>query len=187
MEVDTKTFVRYILENALAFTWTLQGFGMLRTYIGHSHRLHIWDSRYSVPNVSDIHTHPWNFDSTVVAGRMINLRYERRNDNSNSHMEQIIKCGEGGGLCGVPKREYLVCSGSESLSEGESYHQEAHEIHRSIPESGTVTLVKRTVKSDPDHASVFWPLGQSWVSAEPRPATAEEITDICGFARSRWF
>jgi len=140
-----------------------------------------------VPSVSVIHTHPWDFASQVIAGRLHNIRYERLMGQGNTHMEQTIKCGEGGGPCGTPKPEYLAVSCAEVITEGQWYVQTANEIHESRPEDGTVTLVRRVVKSDPDHASVFWPLGQQWVSAEPRLATAQEITEITTASLIKWF
>jgi len=43
---------------------------MLRTYLSDDKRvrLHVWHSEAAVPDVTDKHTHPWGFLSTVVAG-----------------------------------------------------------------------------------------------------------------------
>lgn len=187
MAIGSKYFVQYILEHADDFKWTLQGFGMLRTYIGKDMRLNIWDSRFAVPDVSTIHNHPWHFDSEIVVGRLINKRYIRHNGNCTNYMEQTIKCGEGGGPCGAPKPEYLLGMPVEIYNAGDVYHQESHEIHESLPDMGTVTLNSRDRLSDPDHASVFWPLDKTWVSAEPREATEHEINSIIYNSLVHWF
>src|SRR5882672_1685770 len=67
--------VKQILDNCGDYEWSIQGFGMLRTNISEYLRLHIWDSRCRVDDVSDIHTHPWNFSSTVIAGWLTNNVY----------------------------------------------------------------------------------------------------------------
>jgi hypothetical protein len=74
----------------------------------------------------------------------------------------------------------------ETYREGSSYSEQAHEIHLSDPARGTITIVKRKKLPDPDHALVFWELGE-WVSAEPHPATPTEILDITSMALSLWF
>ena len=61
-------------------SWTVQGFGFLRTYFGppnapKMYRLNLWDHHFTVPNVSTIHDHPWDFTSVIVAGEFANQRY----------------------------------------------------------------------------------------------------------------
>lgn len=189
-----KELVRQLLLHPHDREWTLQGFGMLRCYLDEdrTHRLHVWDPRYAVKNVSTIHTHPWDFTSTIVAGHVIDQRYLRTKAtatvrSSTDMMEQTILCGEGGGLCDEPKRVKLMDFGAQSYYEGHSYTNEAANIHASLPDPGTVTLVERRFGKDVDHASVFWPVGQQWVSAEPAPAAAEIVEDITQFALKRWF
>ncbi len=59
-----------------AFEWSLQGFGMLRLYLSKEVRLHVWDDRYAVKNVTTIHTHPWHFRSTVLFGELTDVLYQ---------------------------------------------------------------------------------------------------------------
>lgn len=182
--------VRSILENPLTREWSLQGFGMLRTYLDKEVRLHIWDSRYKVDEVSEIHTHPWHFDSLVVAGQVQNLRYWRVPSYRHDSMlfnKQLIKCGVGGCMVGSPTVEALAIASREVFIAGETYRQSAKEIHQSLPEDGTVTIVRRQFLDDEDHAYVFFPHSEKWVSAEPREATAEEVSNICQNALSTWF
>lgn len=188
----TKAAVRAILDKWEAYEWSVQGFGMLRTCLDPDKRfrLNIWDSSLAVPNVSVIHDHPWDFDSVVLAGEFTNVRYDVLSINwpQTSQGEQVfhramIKCGPGGGMENAaidtvalrPRRP-------EIITPGHTYSQYAAEIHASLYVDGTVTLNDRKRKADPDHAFVFWPYGQEWVDAEPRPATKAEcdaITRAC--------
>lgn len=70
----TKPLVKTILTEAGSYPWTIQGLGMLRLYLGKERRLHVWTDQ-RVENVSDMHTHPWHFDSQVVVGLLRNQRF----------------------------------------------------------------------------------------------------------------
>ena len=63
---------KHVMENPLEYSWELQGFGMLRTYIDKDTRLQIWLKEFIVPNVTDIHTHPWDFESYIFQGEITN-------------------------------------------------------------------------------------------------------------------
>ncbi len=187
--VDTKkTLVCAILDHACDYEWTLQGFGMLRLYLDRQKvtRLHVWDSRFAVPGVSTMHTHPWNFVSLVVAGKMGNVLF-RPNPCGTPYQWQRIKCGEGGGLVGAPALVHMWQYQQNIYTEKSWYEQKADEVHVSHPQDGTVTLVEREFLEDADHAVVYWPDGTEWVSAEPRPATEAEVREICGTALQKWF
>jgi hypothetical protein len=165
-----------------AHPWTLQGLGMLRLTLTHdrSIRLHVWDDRFAVDDVSEMHTHPWGMRSTIIRGRVDNQRF-REVPGANLHfMRQAIFCGEGGGLEGEPEETDLIAYTPERYIDGQTYEQGPEEIHVSSPRRGTVTLVERKFGEDVDHAYVYWPQGQEWVSAEPRAATTDEITQILG-------
>jgi hypothetical protein len=201
---------RHILEHAQDFEWSLQGFGMLRFYLTQELRLHVWDSRYRVENVSGIHTHPWHFDSTVLCGRVEQYRYicdpgydylrigpHGTPDSKSKNFDQyLIKAGMGGHLDSEPSPvtltpgwDYLDGSRLEVIEAGQMYSQHSDEIHLSLPEDGTVTIVQRKLadRGSPDHAFVFVPAGEEWVSAEPRMATPDEVKNITRHALERWF
>lgn len=186
----TRRLVQDILEHPGRCSWTLQGLGMLRTYLSKELRLHIWDKRFAVPGVSELHTHPWDFESLVVAGVVRNIRYDRYGPSFSQglpYMRQTLKCGTGGCLVGEPDLVMLVADAVESYGRGCVYRQASTTIHQSIPENGTVTVVRRTFNEDEDHAYVFWPYETTWVSAEPRPATPEEVHAITRASLEKWF
>lgn len=175
--------------------WTLQGLGMLRTYLDEErvYRLHIWSPAHAVENVSGLHTHPWDFRSTVIVGSVNNVLFMRTPNASLDaegvlDMQQLrIKCGEGACSVSDPERVRLMRRPSIRWKEGESYFERAEEIHLSVPENGTVTIIERTFGQDVDHAYIFYPSGEQWVSAEPRKATPQEVRDICELALRKWF
>lgn len=192
--------VQKILEQPQSYSWSLQGLGMLRLYLSTEIRLHIWDSRYAIPNVSTIHNHPWDFKSYIVKGTVEQNRFTEREtawtgpDREDSlsfprpYMRSTLKCGAGNCERSEPVQVWLERRALERYTEGMAYTQTADEIHDSIPEDGTITLVTRKfTREDVDHAQVYWPSGEEWVSAEPRPATFDEVNDICASALNRWF
>jgi hypothetical protein len=195
MDWPVRELVKNILLSADDRQWTLQGFGMLRAYISEEVRLHVWDNRFANPGVSTIHDHPWAFESFVVVGQITNRIYclttnewrAESNRNVVRYQHAKIKCGEGGGLIGKTDEVLLRTMPEYIYHTGGYYTQLAEDLHESIPLNGTVTLVKRIfVKKDRDHANVYWKSGD-WGTAEPRPATAEEVKAICNYSLEKWF
>lgn len=188
---DSKQFlVKAILEHPGDFEWSLQGFGMMRTYLAPEVRLHVWDSRYRVDGVTDMHTHPWHFHSEVIVGHVINTRYVhtmRDDKHAMRYRQKEILCGVGGHETGRENNVLLMRDSPEIIIAGQTYTQLAHEIHSSAPADGTVTIITREFLDDADHAFVYALEGSDWVSAEPRPATAEEVKEICSSALRAWF
>jgi hypothetical protein len=186
----TKALTQAILEHPHDFEWSMQGLGMLRTYLTPELRLHIWDSSFRVQDVSMMHTHPWHFHSYIIAGEVNQFRYvviNEEDEATNFCMRQAIHCGKGGGLVGEPEPVMLRRGPKEVYKEGAIYHQFANEIHISLPLDGTVTLVEREFLDDTEHADVFWPRGGDWVSAEPRNALLHEVDKVTEMALHAWF
>lgn len=189
---------------ALAYTdgdpgrWTLQGFGMLRRHLPDDWRLNVWDSAFRVPDVSRLHDHPWNFESVVLSGELLNVRHSVEpalTSHDATHAWAQLKPGPGGGLLGQigSGRERgelglarLVPQPAERYARGQVYSQLRDEVHVSDPSDGCVTLNRRFDRLERDVARVFWPCGTSWVSAEPRQATAAEVREALGRALERW-
>ncbi len=65
--VVDRDMVRDLLEEPHGLEWSVHGLGMMRTYITDHVRLHIWHTDLVVPGVSGVHSHPWDFRSTVVS------------------------------------------------------------------------------------------------------------------------
>lgn len=181
-----KTAIRQILMKSSEYEWSVQGFGMLRLYMGKQTRLHVWSKEVRVADVSDIHDHPWDFRSVIIAGQMMNTRFIKGAEGETYFTQQIL-CGAGGYPTGGIQQVKMWASPSEVYNEGEEYHQSASEIHQSIPNEGAVTLITRHFLPDTDHANIFWQPGKQWVSAEPRKATSADVRAITTYALERWF
>lgn len=199
------TFIKPLVRKILADAdngWTVQGFGFLRTYFGppaapKMFRLNLWDSRFTVKGVSTIHDHPWDLSSLIVAGDFTNQRYGVTDvrDAIDSpeymippkHAFMTIKTGVGGGgiehdavkYCTLYRRE------PEHYLPGDTYHQDAEEVHETLFKDGSVTLNKRV--GDTEHARVFWPVGTEWVDAKPRTAHHAEIEAATAYSLREWF
>jgi hypothetical protein len=183
-----KALVKKILESATHFEWSLQGFGMLRLHLDYDIRLNVWDSRYRVPKVSLMHSHPWHFKSQIIAGKLQNFRFTPSKDEfaGVEFSHALIKPGPGGGLRENKGLIRLRAHAPEFYTEGEEYKQAHSEIHISDPVDGTVTVNERHRVGD-DIAYVYWPKGTEWVSAEPRTALLDEVESITQNALRLWF
>lgn len=179
---------RAILEQAESHEWSLQGMGMFRHYISKEVRLHVWDARFMAPQVTTLHTHPWDFESIVLSGVMTDVMYLKASDHlAATHEECQIVCGSGGGMTSEPSKPVrLMAPFTHTFTTGRSYRHVATDIHESIPRSGTVTVIHRTFRPDTEHAFVYVKRGKPWVSAEPRRATLDEVRSMALLALDRW-
>lgn len=180
----TESQIKDILQHPFDRNWTLQGFGMLRTYLDEEQveRLHIWDLDAANPDVSTIHDHAWDFTSRIVSGNMGNIRFIRgAYDGAELFKSAKIRAGEGGGMLSEPELVPICQLKTESYGPEEQYHQLAPELHESLPSAGTVTVIRRNFHANRDIATVCWRDG-AWVTAEPRPATLQEIEHFIGLA-----
>jgi len=166
---------------------------MFRLYLSKEVRLHVWDSRFSVPRVTTIHTHPWDFESKVISGGMTDIAYRkepsvREIQNKRTlcglFYEQKIICGPGGCAAGDPVEVSLYDQRTIRIEAGEAYALRRDELHESVPEDGTVTVIRRKFYEDTEHAYVYYLVGTKWVSAEPRKATREEVQAMAETALS---
>lgn len=175
-----------ILDNASAFTWSLQGMGLLRLYVRDIGRIHIWDETLRFPHVSMIHNHSWDLRSTIVGGFLTNRKYipvdmpfdvpinhNRANHCAKYHTKLFITGYEGRPI-EEQKDVWLTPLQPDTYGPGASYHQIAHEIHETDAVDGTVTILERRDDAE-GHANIYWPAGTEWGSAVPRPATNEEV------------
>lgn len=186
-----RAMVRAILSQPHTHKWTVQGFGMLRTYLPDvkdpkRFRLNVWSRALAVPNVSIIHDHPWHFDSWIINGEFRNQRFVEDYYNGTPYHWQVIQTGEGGGPTANRYTMGLRGLELERYTTGDKYHQDSHEIHLSDYDEGTVTLNDRIRVGTGEHARVFWPCGTNWVDAEPRPATTTEIEHATTAALAKW-
>lgn len=182
-----RAMVKTLLTFPLNLRWSVQGFGMMRTYLPQGtkkFRLNVWHSSFTIPDVSTVHDHPWSFKSWIINGGFRNIRFVE--DPSGELCEWMrIKCGEMGGSLGTnPAPIRLRARSVEHYKTGDTYWQDAEEIHQSSYDDGTVTLNDRT--GDTEMPRVFWLAGKGWVDAKPREATLNEIDTAARCALEKW-
>lgn len=180
---DLRIMVMQILKRPMLHDWTVQGFGMMRLYLEGDRRLHLWHPRLRVENVSDIHDHlQWGLTSTILCGELVNKRFHEHhgggilNSRRDVHtmMKATLKPGVGTFFKNGPSVVTLIGCNPELYHAGDRYHQRPNEIHLTQAHEGTITLMRKHPTED-ESATVYWPAGANWVSAEPRPATTVEI------------
>jgi len=174
-----QAFLKPILYRPMDRDWTVQGFGMIRTYLDPEQRwrLNVWDDRLRAPEVSLIHDHPWSFTSHVLVGRIRNRRYACDDDSSYpTHFYKRIKTGPDGADASGELTCQLACKGLESYDSGMKYSQLLNEVHETEAVRGTVTLNDRTPPIESYTTRVFWQIDHhKWTSTRPRPATRDEV------------
>ena len=189
-----RNYVENVLRNWHQHKWETQGFGMLRTYLPGENepRLQVWDQRLLVWENSNIHDHPWDFESTIIAGHLFNERYKRVESlnyfGAEKYNEALIVPGPVQEEAPTPHKVWLVRQPLEMYGPGEQYSQTWSELHTTRYSQGTVTLIERKrTRPDGDHASSIWKGDGPWVSARPRPATNAEVQLVVDNALRTWF
>lgn len=177
--------------------WSLQGFGMLSHYLTEDKewRLHVWDDHYRVADVTMIHNHPWNFDSMVLSGSLVNHRYRVIYDlwgrfGKPTHWETRILASEDARADGISKAVILVPRSTEFYVAGEprsEYHLDWDEVHHTDALNGTITITFHDfVNLDySDDAFSYRAHDKEWVSSSPRSATPGEVSDVFRCAVNR--
>ena len=181
--VDINTKAKQILDNPFDYVWEIQGFGMLRTYIDKNTRLQIWLNKYIVPNVTDIHTHPWDFESYIYQGEITNNCYLElfpiipSIHKGYEYDRCLILTGENAYVKEKTKVS-LIDAIAVSYTQGDKYKHDMTIPHRIDFIDGTVTiLTKKNIQ--PDSLAYSYVVdGGEWVSAAPRLATKEEVNDF---------
>jgi len=199
LEPLLKPLVKAVLKSPQALDWTIHGIGLMLTYLDKEHRLHVFDKSLRVETVSPIHDHAWHLKSYIVAGVLRQRRYEilancecdfECDCDLESNVEKFKQASINtiGIPIPTPGPDVFVNVGDlEEYREGQTYRQYNDEIHETIPEDGTVTLVEREFARDVRAARIFWRGEGEWVSAAPRRALPTEIEYVTQKALRLWF
>lgn len=180
--------IRKILIDPRLYDWSYQGLGMLRLYLGDVARIHIWDQRLAIPDVSTIHTHSWSLKSIIISGEITNQRFnavQYKDDLPDAHQyyRQRLVCGFNSEKLGDPVPVKLISRALEVYWPGQTYSQDADEIHNTFATPGTITIMERKFDGPNEEADVFFREDKSFVSAKPRPATRDEVAQFTSVAR----
>lgn len=169
--------VRDVLEHADQYKWSIQGLGMMRTTLDDGRRVQVWDMAYALDD-SNIHDHPWGFESQIIVGELTNRIYEedRNSQYSGSFPMNAVELITGDGtFVSEPRRTELRLLETNTYGPGTQYTMEADQIHTTSAITGTVTIIKKIPLPEPKTtATVFWRRDAEWQTAKPRPATKAE-------------
>ncbi len=169
-----RAMVRTILEHAAEYPWRTQGIGLLALRLDdrRQHRLHVWDPDGCIGDLP-IHDHPYDFESTVVVGEVINTRYVEDPAGAEYCRQRCSPSDED------ERRTDLIhlVGTSTTLGPGDQYHQPAAALHDSHQTPGTVTVIRCDWRDRPELTVCLRP-GAPWVSAQARPASTDEIKRI---------
>ena len=162
-------------HNPRAREWTVLGLGVLRCYLDDKQNecLNIWSNVLRSSGVPSIHTHPWDFGSRVISGRITNARYEEVEaglKHSQAYWRRLITSDE---EPGTDTRVWLRNKQDDYVYSGGFYTQTRHEIHQTLPDNGTVTLRVPWRKHSGGGAFIY--ARKQWESVAPRLATVGEI------------
>lgn len=172
--------VKQVMENPFNYEWELQGFGMLRTYIDKNTRLQIWLKDFIVPDVTDIHTHPWDFQSFIYQGQITNFIFKEYalEDQVSGEWFQSDRCLILTGVTAFVKEKtpiILKPLDKVGYSRGDIYFHGKDVPHRIDFIDGTITILTKSNIHEDSLAYSYVQNGGEWVSAAPRLATKEEI------------
>ena len=199
--MDEKETLLDILKNPFNYEWEVQGLGMLRTYLNKDTRFQIWNKDLIVDGVTDIHTHPWDFISVILQGKITNHIYKEYTgqvSTSKKYFRCLINTGEDAYV--KEKNEVYLLKYDKNTYTGNFYIHKKHVPHKITFKDGTITVLNKFNKNDEDEteknvkyndnhitiigqnkkiseAYTYVKDGKEWVSAMPRPAKDYEIYD----------
>lgn len=166
--MDEKSMIA-VLEQPGLLEWRAHGIGFIKAYLDEARtlRMNIYNKMFVTPGVTLHHDHPWHLFSTVWAGVLTNIRYERVTPGAlgaELFNEGVINCGDFKGLEAPPTVTALAARLPETYVAGQAYEQRSEEIHATTAIDGTVTVLKRGPVTD-GTARVFWTEGTEWIDA----------------------
>lgn len=173
-----------IVDDVMTDKITLHGLGFVQVQLPAEQRLHVWHPdlpRRHCFQHSAIHDHRFNFESRVLVGEQVNIRYAMELDEDGEyvlylHEGQRTACG---GRPWVPDgRASLTALQREVIPAGQTYFSQAYRYHRTEPGgNGRVATImakrgegKRGahssclfgVKPDDQFDRYQWPPSQLW-------------------------
>jgi len=178
----SKALVFTIIRHAEDFPWRMQDIGLLSLRLDdqREHRLHIWDPTYGMVD-PPIHDHPYNFTSKIIVGELTNTRFEE--DRAG---DEFTRFRYSPAAPDVRRSDTVRLSATAlTLTEGDHYHQLAHELHASWQRPGTVTMIRCSWVEISD-LTVCLRDESSWRSGQARDATRDEIKTVAAKALE-WF
>ena len=132
-----------ILKNPFNYEWEVQGLGMMRTYLNEDTRFQIWNKDLIVEDVTDVHTHPWDFISVILQGKITNHIYKEymgQVNASKKYFRCLINTGEDAYV--KEKNEvYLLKYNKSNYTGGNFYIIKKHVPHKIKFKDGTTNTL----------------------------------------------
>jgi hypothetical protein len=170
-----------ILNNPFKYEWEIHGFGMIRTYINKNTRLQIWHNDFITEQVTDIHTHPWDFKSKIIQGYVRNNTYKEYEISENLIGDIYDRCliltGEHA-YVKEKKKVKLVEIEHLMYTRGRMYYHKKDVPHRIDFADGTITVLTKENVNPDSLAYSYVEDNLEWVSATPRKATRDEVLEF---------
>lgn len=109
--------------------------GFLKVALPLGGRLHVWSPwNPPTPGDAEVHDHPFEFSSLVLAGEMINTRLRDVDDVGGEYVEHRAECvtsfGPQPALLSTPRRVRLDEDGCDIVRRGELYRMAPWLLHR---------------------------------------------------------
>jgi hypothetical protein len=191
---------RDVLEHADRYKWKRNANLLVTdfTNYGVTVGLSIFDSRYTAPDGLLVHSHRSDFTSRIVAGVMHQQRYTEVKE-SEPNAIRCTKLDFDVNYLPVtkgPVEAWFLEDPEERYSAGAEYTMMAPELHRTWPESGTVTFRITQYINARRGVTVVWrpgetpqkaPEGQESTIKRHDEVTPMVLADVVANSLSRWF
>lgn len=147
--------VKSVLENHQKHRWYETVDGVIATYFKNETALNIYQGLdRSNPY---IHSHPFDFTSTIVTGEMRHTRYRLDPSGDEFQFQRRRITGE---FFGATEDCVLEAMPLETYLPGDTYSILSSEIHSVAPVDGSITLVVRDHFTSPTEFASYWPSGK---------------------------
>lgn len=168
------------LTNPEDYEWSVQGLGMLRAYLTEDRatRLQIWLKELQLASATSIHTHPWDFESIIYRGELINRTYAEVPGHKFDCY--VINTGPTARPLSHSKID-LEITQNRKLTEGQSYYQPKEVPHLTLFSQGAISIIHRLDYSKSDGLAKSYGVGP-WVSAAPQDVSWREARSLITYA-----
>lgn len=180
-EIETSIKADYI-EHRAQGPPRVHGNGFIQVDLGGNERLHVW-GHSDIPRqdvYTGIHDHRFDFVSTVIRGRLLNVTYAAAPSAAGEWQVYRPRVREGEDTKLVPQDTYwsllpVSIEMVSSASASRRYGMISEVIHETIPRGPAATIIRKTGVDENYEPRVFVPVG-----AEP-----DNDFDRYGFSEER--
>jgi len=123
--------------------------GFIQLDLDAARRLHVWHPRlpYRQKTFSPVHDHIFDFDSELLVGRLVNVKYLPKENASGSHQKWQVGliAGENTKLMKVDEVRYSLYPVEVNITQpGYVYHMEKYVLHETLTNEPTMTIMTKS-------------------------------------------